>query len=413
MRRAVYLALTFAALASGCLTGPTSGGGSKSASGKTSGEPGTMFDNFESGSPKGGAVWSAEADSNNLGSKANFELKDGGADGSGKAGYFFGHLGKNPQAPYPWVALSVGFNPGSSPTDVSAVKAVRFMVKGDGKRYRFTLSRAAVTDYANFRYEFDVGKDWKQVEIPLSKLSQPSWGKQIPVEWTDVRQIQLAPVTEGADFELYIDDFELVLDPSKPSPFAVKEEPAIHVDGSALLIDDFDAKGPRNGSVWGAEFDMNNLGTIATYRLEDSGDGERKMAGHLKGKLGKNVAPWPWATLSINAEPNAKPTDFSAVRAIRFYAKGNGEQVNLMLARKSITDYGHPRRAFTIPAGKWRQITIPIEQLVQPDWAVKVPPGWNDVVAIQWSPANGEFDFWVDDVELVLDPAKTPPFKAQ
>jgi hypothetical protein len=337
-----------------------------------------------------------------MGSKATFEVKDGGADGAGKAGHFSGFLAKGAAPNWPWVALSVGFNPGSAPTDVNAVKAIRFKVKGDGKKYRISLPRAGVTDYANFRYEFDV-----------SKLTQPSWGKQLPVDWSDVKQIQLAPVVEGADFEIFIDDIELVLDPAKPSPFAVKEEPTIQVDGSALLVDDFDAKGPRNGSVWGAEFDMNNLGTIATYRLEDSGDGERKMAGHLKGRLGKNVAPWPWATLSINVEPNAKPTDLSAVRAIRFYAKGNGEQVNLMVARKSITDYGHPRRAFTIPVGKWRQITIPIEQLVQPDWAVKVPAGWNDVVAIQWSPANGEFDFWVDNVELVLDPAKPAPFKAQ
>jgi len=39
--------------------------------------------------------------------------------------------------------------------------------------------------------------------------------------------------------------------------------------------------------------------------------------------------------------------------------------------------------------------------------------GLTDVVAIQWSPANGEFDFMVDNVEFVLDPSKPPPFKAQ
>ena len=410
MRRAVYLAaLTLAALANGCLTAPPEG--SKTASGKTSGQPGTLFHNFETDAAKNGGVWTAEADS--IGSKANFEFIDGGADGSGKAGHFAGYLGKSAGAPYPWVSLSVGFNPGASATDISAVKAIRFMVKGDGKRYRIVLPRTAVTDYANFRTEFDATKEWKQVEIPLTKLSQPSWGKQVEVAWNDVTRIQITPAVEGADYDIYIDDVEFVLDPSKPSPFQIKEEPTITVEGTALLLDDFDGKGPRNGSVWGAEFDMNNLGTIATYRGEDSGDGERKMAGHLKGKLGKNVAPWPWATMSINAEPNAKPTDFSAVKAIRFWAKGNGEMVNLQIARKSITDYGHPRRPFTIPVGKWRQITIPMEQLLQPDWAVKVPPGWNDVVALQWSPTNGEFDIWIDNVELVLDPGKPAPFKAQ
>ncbi len=415
MRTAVSLAaLTLATLASACLTGPTAGGGSKSASsGKTSGEPGTLFHDFEGDSVKGGGVWAAGSDTLNMGTKANFELKDGGADGSGKAGHFSGFLPKGAAPNWPWVSLGVGFNPGNSPTDVSAVKAIRFMTKGDGRKYRLRLTRAAVTDYAHFGAEFEAGKDWKQVEIPLSKMTQQSWGKQIPVEWKDVKQLEIVPVTEGADYDIYIDNIELVLDPSKPSPFQIKEEPTINVDGTALLVDDFDGKGPRNGSVWGAEFDMNNLGTIATYRAVATDDPERKTAGQLKGKLGKNVAPWPWATLAINVEPNAKPTDLSAVRAIRFWAKGNGEQVNLQLARKSITDYGHPRRPFTVPVGKWRQITIPLEQLVQPDWAVKVPPGWSDVVSIQFSPANGEFDFMIDNVELVLDPAKPAPFKAQ
>src|SRR6188472_4262036 len=74
MRRAVYLAaLTLAALANGCLTGPTAGGSKTASSGKTSGEPGTLFHNFESDAAKNGGVWTAEADS--IGSKANFELK--------------------------------------------------------------------------------------------------------------------------------------------------------------------------------------------------------------------------------------------------------------------------------------------------------------------------------------------------
>ena len=130
----------------------------------------------------------------------DFELKDGGADGSGKAGHFAGYLGKSAGAPYPWVSLSVGFNPGASPTDISAVKAIRFMVKGDGKRYRIALPRTAVTDYANFRTEFDTSKEWKQVEIPLSKLAQPSWGKQVEVSWADVHGSTdasgMAPATE-------------------------------------------------------------------------------------------------------------------------------------------------------------------------------------------------------------------------
>jgi len=42
----------------------------------------------------------------------------------------------------------------------------------------------------------------------------------------------------------------------------------------------------------------------------------------LSGKLGKNIAKlWPWASLAINIEPNATPTDLSAVQGIRFWAR--------------------------------------------------------------------------------------------
>ncbi len=415
MRQPFYLlALLISVSITGCLMSSSQGGqassgtSSSSASGKAD-----LLDDFETGSAKTGSAWNASADPHNLGSQAHFEMKDGGAEGKGRAGYFAGHLGKN-VAPWPWASLSVGMNAGQSPTDISSVKAVRFMVKGDGRTYKLALPRDAVKDYANFGATFEAPTQWTKVEIPLDKMSQPDWGQQLPKTWSDVRALEIQPTVTDSDFELYIDNIEFVVDPAKPSPFAPKEEPPVQVDGKSLLVDDFDAAGPRNGAVWGAEMDMNNLGTIATYRLEPSGDAERKQAAHFKGKLGKNEKPWPWATLSINVDPNATPTDFSAVKAVRFWAKGNGEQFRLAVSRKAVTDYGHYGHNFTIPT-TWKQITVPIERLAQPDWAAKVAPGWSDVVAVQWAPVAGDapFDVWIDNVELVTDPAKTPPFKAK
>ncbi|HXK16660.1 MAG TPA: CIA30 family protein, partial [Polyangiaceae bacterium] len=139
-------------LASACITAPrdpsdsASNGGSEAlSSGKA-----LLLDDFESGSTKAGQPWSASADQNNLGSAATFAVEDGGK--VGKAAHFTGKLGKN-VAPWPWASLSTGVAMGSK-GDLSGVAAVRFWVKGDGKKYRLALAREAVTDYANFAKSF-------------------------------------------------------------------------------------------------------------------------------------------------------------------------------------------------------------------------------------------------------------------
>src|SRR6185436_15886579 len=180
-------------------------------------------DDFESDAAKTGAAWAASADQSNLGSQARFEMKNGGAEGKGRAGYFAGHLGRN-VAPWPWASLSVDMKADQSPTDISSVKAIRFWVKGDGKKYQVRLPRNAVKDFANFGASFDAPSQWTKVEIPLDTLKQPDWGQQLPKTWADVRALEFQPTVTDSDFELFIDNIEFVIDPNKPSPFAPKEE---------------------------------------------------------------------------------------------------------------------------------------------------------------------------------------------
>jgi hypothetical protein len=158
--------------------------------------------------------------------------------------------------------------------------------------------------------------------------------------------------------------------------------------------------------------DTNNLGTIASYRAEDSGDPTHKTAGHLSGKLGKNVKPWPWASLAINIEPNATPTDLTAVKGIRFWAKGSGAY-RATLTRKVVTDYGNFGFGFGGPK-EWKQIVVPLAKMKQADWAAKVPPGFNDAISFEIQPVTGDapFELWVDDVEFVMEPGKPSPFKS-
>ena len=404
------LLTTTIAFSGGCLTGPRSsadGGSAKDGSGKTAG-PTHLIDNFESAGAANGATWFASADQNNLGSTAEYKVESGGATGA--AGHFFGKLGKN-AAPWPWASLSIGLKPDNSITDLSAVRAIRMRVKGDGKKYRIGLNRAAVTDYANFAASFSPSAEWTQIDIPLDSMKQADWGKQVPRAWTDVKAIDIQPLDAEKDYDIWIDDIELVLDPSKPSPFApAPDKPMPTIEGTAFLLDAFEGERPSNGAVWGAEMDMNNLGTLATMRIEPSGDATRKNAAHFQGKLGKSIKPWPWSTLSVNMHPNAEPVSLDAVRGLRFWAKGKGP-FRVALSRKAVTDFGHFAAPFNAPA-EWKQYTIVRDALVQPDWAAKVPAGWSDVLALQFSPTQNDapFELWVDDVEFVLDPSKPSPF---
>lgn len=392
-------------LASACITAPRSAGDASDAGSVSSGET-LLLDDFEGGTSKAGQPWSASADQSHLGSAARYEVDDQGK--VGKGAHFTGKLGRN-VAPWPWASLSTGVAMGSK-GDLSGVRAVRFWVKGDGKKYRMALAREAVTDYANFAKSFQAPKEWTQMEIPLSALRQADWGKKVDRAWTDVKSLEFAPLDAEQDFDLHIDNVELVLAAGGAPPFGenakVPDEPQTPLDGTAYVLDRFEGTSPANGAVWGSEMDMNNLGTIATARPEDSG-GPQKMAIHLTGKLGKNGPPWPWATLAVNLEPNATPVDLTNVVGIRFKAKGDGKPYKVAITRQAVSDYGTFAYAFS-PGKEWKQYSVPLDKLEQPDWAKQVGRAWTDATSLQFQPTVGDapFDLWIDDVELVFQNGK-------
>jgi len=398
--------------ASACITAPRAAGDADAASSSgVSGGETLLLDDFESGTTKAGQPWSASADSNNLGSTAEYAVDDAGK--VGKGAHFTGKLGRN-VAPWPWASLSTGVAMGSK-GDLSGVKAVRFWVKGDGKKYRLALAREAVTDYANFAKSFQAPKEWTQIEIPLDALRQADWGKKVDRAWNDVKSLEFAPLDAEQDYDLHIDNVELVLKPGQAPPFGenakVLDEPQTPLDGTTYVLDQFEGTSPANGAVWGSEMDMNNLGTIATARPEDSG-GAQKMAIHLTGKLGKNGPPWPWATLAVNLEPNATPVDLTHVVGIRFKAKGDGKPYKVAITRKAVTDYGTFAYSFS-PGKDWKQYSVPLSKLKQPDWAKQVERSWTDATSLQFQPTIGEaaFDLWIDDVEFVFENGKPITFK--
>jgi hypothetical protein len=408
--RSIPIFLLF--LASGCITAarPAGEGGAPADSSSISSGEAILLDDFEGASSKAGQPWSASADSNNLGSTASYAVEDGKV---GKGARFTGKLGRN-VAPWPWASLSTGVAMGAK-GDLSGVHAVRFWVKGDGKKYRLALAREAVTDYANFAKTFQAPTQWTQMEIPLSALRQADWGKKLDRAWADVKSLEFAPLDAEQEFDLRLDNVELVLIAGRSPPFGENakalDEPQTPLEGTTYVLDRFEGTSPANGAVWGSEMDMNNLGTIATARTEDTGTAQ-KMAIHLSGRLGKNGPPWPWATLAVNLEPNATPVDLTHVKGIRFKARGDGKPYKLAITRKAVTDYGTFSYSFS-PGKEWKQYSVPLSKLKQPDWAKPVEPGWADATSLQFQPTIGDaaFDLWVDDVELVLETGKPAPFK--
>ena len=371
------------------------------------------LDDFEGAVATNGVGWWASADQNNLGSSATFAAEPGVEGAKGAAGHLTGHLGRSAGKTYSWASLGLATKGDNTPADFNGVKAIRFRAKGNGGKYRFALAREAVKDYGKFAASFPAPNKWTDVEIRVDSLSQPGWAEQLPHVFPDVMNLEISPLDEGQDFDLYIDDVQLVLKAGATNPFEAPDVPPPVLDGKVLVLDDFEGSEPANNAVWGANMDTNNLGTIATYRAEDSEDPTHKTAGHLSGKLGKNVKPWPWASLAINIDPNGTPTDLTGVKGIRFWAKGMGSY-RAVLTRKAVTDYGNFGLGFGGPK-EWKQIVVPLDMMKQADWAQKVGGGFTDVISFEISPTTGAapFDLWIDQVEFVVDPNKPAPFKAK
>src|SRR5207237_265779 len=139
-----------------------------------------VIEKFDGTGPKLGSSWETYHDDNNLGTKVNpFVIeKEGNPKGAKGHGHFSGHMGKS-KDPWPWAVLDLAFND-DGPKDLSGYTALRFWVKGDGKKYRVRLGRVAVEDYCDFEYTFIAPKEWTLITAPLEQFTQPKWGKQVP-----------------------------------------------------------------------------------------------------------------------------------------------------------------------------------------------------------------------------------------
>ena len=179
---------------------------------------------------------------------------------------------------------------------------------------------------------------------------------------------------------------------------------ALAFSGASLKVSDFESPGLGHAlsGTWSASFDKNSLGTVFNPEPTAWGNAghESAHALHMWGHFGKSRAPWPFAALVADFEP----TDFSPVRAIRFWAKGNGKKYSAALHRLAVHDYAFPIAIFPATA-TWAAVELPLGDFKQPNWGQKLDASWVDVNAIAFQPApefdDEDFDLWIDDLELV------------
>jgi chitinase len=159
-----------------------------------------------------GGGWSPSFDKNGLGTVFNPDppvWSEGGKNGQ-RAWHSWGHYGKS-RAPWPYAALVASF----PVTDFEPVESIRFWAKGDGKRYGLSLQRSAVHDYAFPIATFEAPREWTQVVLKTADFKQPDWGQKVPGPFTDAIGLAFAPGPQfdDEDFDLWIDDVELVKAP--------------------------------------------------------------------------------------------------------------------------------------------------------------------------------------------------------
>ena len=173
-----------------------------------------------------------------------------------------------------------------------------------------------------------------------------------------------------------------------------------------VKVDDFETDHPSFGTSWWEGCDQNKMGTIISpdpyARIKGGSPQSPGYCAGLKGHMGPNEAPWPWATLTLGLGENESPVDLTAFKAIRFYAMGDGKVHWVALQKISVKDYADFRADFTSPK-KWTQTTITFDQFAQPDWGAKLEKKFNDVKSLAFTPGinDADYDIKIDDVEFL------------
>ncbi len=222
-----FLGFIAPTLLTGCITSSPWEHGSTALAKATRMEacPNGLLDNAEDGDNQivkvGGrdGYWFSFADAlgTTIDPKGQFVMAQAGPPGSKHAARVKGTLAKSGDSLY--AGLGFAFTNPKSPFDISKAKGFRFWAKGPG-RIRFKapdVNTAPEGDrcsdcYNDFGVDIYLQPDWQRYTVPFDKMTQqPGWGDRAPaLEVKSVIAIQWQFSTPGADYDIWVDNIELV-----------------------------------------------------------------------------------------------------------------------------------------------------------------------------------------------------------
>ncbi|MCB0133472.1 MAG: CIA30 family protein, partial [Caldilineaceae bacterium] len=159
------------------------------------------------------------------------------------------------------------------------------------------------------------------------------------------------------------------------------------------------------GGLW---FDFSNSDSAETTMdlpqcrpLEDIDLSDLMLAG-CTDLHGTAVGQSDEVGLGRTLNPNGRPVDVSPYRGLRFWAKGDGTPIRVVLETAAVTDSDHYQAIFT-PDDEWRQYILPLEAFAQRGFGAAVPFTGRDVKAVIWTNASvpgGALQLSVDQVSF-------------
>ena len=117
---------------------------------------------------------------------------------------------------------------------------------------------------------------------------------------------------------------------------------------------------------------------------------------------GANVTQADQLGLGRTLNPNGRAVDVSPYQALRFWARGDGSPVRVLLETANITDGDYYQTIIT-PGADWQQYILPINVFAQQGFGTPAPFSTTEVKAVIWLNADstsGDFALSIDRVSF-------------
>lgn len=335
-RAASFAILTLACggcIAGGMVEGDTVPESRKVKVGTTEGRLVTL-DDFESGATAAGTEWETKAG----GTDTRLDPEPFSPEACGPeqtkskaCAHIHGHYGPD-APPWPEATLTLPLNPAFKEVDLTPARALRFWVKGDGRQYSIALRKRSAKEWNHHAFIFTAPDEWTQIEAPIEAFAQPDWGARVPRVFDDVFDLQIKPAVHNADFDVYVDDLQFVVDRGKKFVFR--------------SVDRIEERSLEEIARSGAKYTTVSLASVANRDFQDDEPGNGKGGWTDDGD--NSVPGFPTGKQTFLGVPfEVSPTQGHQVLVLR------GQKQKALPTNATIPVHGRGRAVYFLHAAGW------------------------------------------------------------